>query len=191
LTPLEILLALLLLVVLGWIFLPGWKVLEGRRLALRVNRLEGEVRKLTQENLRLREEVLKKPEQEKAETGKISALVRDLEALRSAIAGAKVSLERLQKKYGLGPGPELLTKILQSQPDLSWALRERLAQDILVGEVGRAVLRSLTSSSSLDQVSATSGVPLAVVKSEVRRLQTLGYLDEKLSLTQLGKMSLS
>lgn len=190
-TPLEILLALLLLVVLGWIFLPGWKVLEGRRLALRVNRLEGEVRKLTQENLRLREEVLKKPEQEKAETGKISALVRDLEALRSAIAGAKVSLERLQKKYGLGPGPELLTKILQSQPDLSWALRERLAQDILVGEVGRAVLRSLTSSSSLDQVSATSGVPLAVVKSEVRRLQTLGYLDEKLSLTQLGKMSLS
>jgi hypothetical protein len=191
LTPLEILLALLLLVVLGWIFLPGWKVLEGRRLALRVNRLEGEIRKLTQENLRLREEVLKKPEQEKAETGKISALVRDLEALRSAIAGAKVSLERLQKKYGLGPGPELLTKILQSQPDLSWALRERLAQDILVGEVGRAVLRSLTSSSSLDQVSATSGVPLAVVKSEVRRLQTLGYLDEKLSLTQLGKMSLS
>jgi hypothetical protein len=191
LTPLEILLALLLLVVLGWIFLPGWKVLEGRRLALRVNRLEGEVRKLTQENLRLREEVLKKPEQEKAETGKISALVRDLEALRSAIAGAKVSLERLQKKYGLGPGPELLTKILQSQPDLSWALRERLAQDILVGEVGRAVLRSLASSSSLDQVSATSGVPLAVVKSEVRRLQTLGYLDEKLSLTQLGKMSLS
>ncbi|MCQ8898505.1 MAG: hypothetical protein NQU48_03605 [Hadesarchaea archaeon] len=190
-TPLEILLALLLLVVLGWIFLPGWKVLEGRRLALRVNRLEGEVRKLTQENLRLREEVLKKPEQEKAETGKISALVRDLEALRSAIAGAKVSLERLQKKYGLGPGPELLTKILQSQPDLSWALRERLAQDILVGEVGRAVLRSLASSSSLDQVSATSGVPLAVVKSEVRRLQTLGYLDEKLSLTQLGKMSLS
>jgi hypothetical protein len=191
LTPLEILLALLLLVVLGWIFLPGWKVLEGRRLALRVNRLEGEIRKLTQENLRLREEVLKKPEQEKAETGKISALVRDLEALRSAIAGAKVSLERLQKKYGLGPGPELLTKILQSQPDLSWALRERLAQDILVGEVGRAVLRSLASSSSLDQVSATSGVPLAVVKSEVRRLQTLGYLDEKLSLTQLGKMSLS
>jgi hypothetical protein len=191
LTPLEILLALLLLVVLGWIFLPGWKVLEGRRLALRVNRLEGEVRKLTQENLRLREEVLKKPEQEKAEMGKISALVRDLEALRSAIAGAKVSLERLQKKYGLGPGPELLTKILQSQPDLSWALRERLAQDILVGEVGRAVLRSLASSSSLDQVSATSGVPLAVVKSEVRRLQTLGYLDEKLSLTQLGKMSLS
>jgi len=191
LTPLETLLALLLLVVLGWIFLPGWKVLEGRRLALRVNRLEGEIRKLTQENLRLKEEVLRKPEQEKAETGKISALVRDLEALRSAIAGAKISLERLQKKYGLGPGPELLTKILQSQPDLSWALRERLAQDILVGEVGRAVLRSLASSSSLDQVSATSGVPLAVVKSEVKRLQTLGYLDERLSLTQLGRMSLS
>lgn len=190
-TPLETLLALLLLVVLGWIFLPGWKVLEGRRLALRVNRLEGEIRKLTQENLRLKEEVLRKPEQEKAETGKISALVRDLEALRSAIAGAKISLERLQKKYGLGPGPELLTKILQSQPDLSWALRERLAQDILVGEVGRAVLRSLASSSSLDQVSATSGVPLAVVKSEVKRLQTLGYLDERLSLTQLGRMSLS
>jgi len=191
LTPLEILLAALVLVVLGWIFLPGWKVLEGRRLALRVNRLEGEIRKLTQENLRLREEVLKKPEQEKAETGKVSALVRDLEALRSAIAGAKISLERLQKKYGVGPGPELLTKILQSQPDLSWALRERLAQDILVGEVGRAVLGSLASSSSLDQVSATSGVPLAVVKSEVRRLQTLGYLDERLALTQLGKMSLS
>jgi hypothetical protein len=30
-----------------------------------------------------------------------------------------------------------------------------------------------------------------VVKSEVRRLQTLGYLDERLGLTQLGKMSLS
>jgi hypothetical protein len=191
LLEIEILLAAALLVVLGWIFLPGWKVLEGRRLALRVNRLEGEVRKLTQENLRLREEVLKRPEQEKAETGKVSSLVRDLEALRSAIAGAKISLEMLQKKYGLEPGPQLLTKILQSQPDLSWALRERLAQDILVGEVGRAVLRSLASSSSLDQASATSGVPLAVVKSEVRRLQTLGYLDERLGLTQLGKMSLS
>ncbi len=190
-TQLEYLLLAVVAVVLGWIFLPGWKVLEGRRLAVRLNRLEGELRKLTQENLRLREEILKRPEHERMEIGKVSSLVRDLEALRSAVAGAKVSLDKLQKKYGLAPSPELLTKILQSQPELSWALRERLAQDILVGEVGRAVLRALASSPSLDQASASSGVPLAVVKSEVRRLQTLGYLDERLSLTQLGKMSLS
>ncbi|MEM2865821.1 MAG: hypothetical protein QW098_01585 [Candidatus Hadarchaeales archaeon] len=189
-TSLELLLAAIVVVVLGWIFLPGWKVLEGRRLAVKVNRLEGELRKLQQENLRLREEIMRRPEHEKMEVGKVSSLVRDLEALRSAIAGAKVSLDRLHKKYGLGPSPELLTKILQSQPELSWAMRERLAQDILVGEVGRAVLRALASSPSLDQASASSGVPLAVVKSEVRRLQTLGYLDDRLGLTQLGKMSL-
>lgn len=190
-TPLELLLAALVLVVLGWIFLPGWKVLEGRRLAVKVNRLEAELRRLTQENLRLREEMLGGPGKEKERADKISALVRDLEALRSAIAGAKVSLDRLQQKYGSAPGPELLSKILQSQPELSWALRERLAQDILVGEVGRSVLRALVSSPSLEQASASSGVPLAVVKSEVKRLQTLGYLDERLGLTQLGKMSLS
>ncbi|TDA32306.1 MAG: hypothetical protein DSO03_03060 [Hadesarchaea archaeon] len=166
-------------------------MLEGRRLAVKVNRLEGEVRRLTQENMKLKEELMRRPEQEKIEADRISALVRDLEALRSAIAGAKVSTERLQKKYGVGPGPELLKKILQSQPDLTWSLREKLAQDILVGEVGRAVLRSLASSPSLDRASATTGIPLAVVKSEVKRLQILGYLDEGLGLTQLGKMSLS
>jgi len=191
LTPLEGLLALALVLLIGWFFLPGWKVLEGRRLAVKVNRLEGEVRRLTQENMKLKEELMRRPEQEKIEADRISALVRDLEALRSAIAGAKVSTERLQKKYGVGPGPELLKKILQSQPDLTWSLREKLAQDILVGEVGRAVLRSLASSPSLDRASATTGIPLAVVKSEVKRLQILGYLDEGLGLTQLGKMSLS
>jgi len=191
LTTLEVLLAVAVLALVGWIFLPGWKVLEGRRLAIKVNRLEEEVRRLDQENRRLKEEVLRKPERDREEMQRVSELVRDLEALRSAIAGAKPSLERLRGKYGLAPGPELLTKILQSQPNLTWALRERLAQDILVGEVGRAVLRSLASSPSLERASADSGVPLAVVKSEVRRLQTLGYLNERLELTELGKRSLS
>jgi len=184
----EVILVAIIVVLLSWIFLPGWKLIERRKLAEEMNKLEREIRRLSDENVKLKAELFRKPEEEANEAEKISCLVRDLERLRSAMAGAKTSWEELQKKYGTDAGPELVKRILQSQPGVSWILKEKLAQEILVGEVGRSVLRALASSPSIENASVKSGAPLAIVKNEIKRLQTLGYLDDKLNPTDLGKM---
>lgn len=111
--------------------------------------------------------------------------VRDLESLRSAIAGSKISERSLYKKYRLHPGPRLLEKIL-IHTKLGPSLKERLADEFLVGEVGRGLMKALERGFTIERAAAEVGVPLVVAKGQIRRLQILGYLDGALKPTETG-----
>jgi len=56
-----------------------------------------------------------------------------------------------------------------------------------VGEVGRIILRNLDAGALLEQAASDAGVPLAVVRGLVKRLQALGYLDNRMKLTERGR----
>jgi hypothetical protein len=111
--------------------------------------------------------------------------VRDLESLRSAIAGSKICERALYKKYRAPPGPALLSKIL-SRAKLDPEVKERLADEFLVGEVGRGLMRCLERGLTIERAAAEVGVPLAVAKGQIRRLQILGYMDGSLKPTESG-----
>jgi hypothetical protein len=115
--------------------------------------------------------------------------VRDLETLRCAIAGSKICQRTLLKKYKLPPGPEILKRII-THSRLDPTTKEKLADEFLVGEVGRGILRSLNSGATIERAATEVGVPLIVTKGQISRLQVLGYLDNRLKPTELGWRSI-
>ncbi len=66
------------------------------------------------------------------------------------------------------------------------AVKERIADEFLVGEVGRGLMRGLERGLTIERAAAEVGVPLAVAKGQIRRLQILGYMDGSLKPTELG-----
>ncbi|MEM2192422.1 MAG: hypothetical protein QXG38_02275 [Candidatus Hadarchaeales archaeon] len=119
----------------------------------------------------------------------IFGFARDLETLRSAIAGSRICQKILQKKYHLPPGAELLKKIMSSYA-IDQVTKERLADEFLVGEVGRGIMNSLKTGKTIERAAAEVGVPILVAKGQIARLQILGYLDNKLKITPLGERAL-
>jgi hypothetical protein len=160
-------------------------------------------RRLKQEAAALREELQRTREVNEAlrrslgagvgtrlkQYGDLAEFVRDLESLRCAIAGSKICQEILFKKYNMAPGPELLQRIL-AHPGVDSVVKGRLADELLVGEVGRTIMRSLDSGGTLERAAADAGVPLVVAKGQITRLQVLGYLDSRLKLTERGRVAL-
>ncbi len=116
--------------------------------------------------------------------------VRDLEGLRGAIAGSKVSQSMLYSRYRLNPGPELFEQVLKARQSIDPIVKRRLADEILVGEAGRSIMRSLNSGATIESAAAEAGMPLAVAKGQITRLQILGYLDSSLKPTVRGREAL-
>ncbi|MEM1874814.1 MAG: hypothetical protein QXP51_04415 [Candidatus Hadarchaeales archaeon] len=116
-------------------------------------------------------------------------LVKDLETLRSAIAGAKICQRTILKKYKTRPGAEALEKIL-ARSKLPEPVKQRLADEFLVGEAGREIIRLLDRGETIERISAEVGMPLIVTKSQITRLQILGYLDGRLKPTEKGRRAL-
>jgi hypothetical protein len=82
-------------------------------------------------------------------------------------------------------------RILASKPRIDRETKSRLAHELLVGEVGREMLRGFRDQRSIDQASADAGVPVVVGKGQIRRLQVLGYLNDRLELTERGQEALT
>jgi hypothetical protein len=171
----EIFLMLVIIALLGGI-------LFGRGGVVRERRLRREIRGL-QEKVERYESF--KPEGPLRPSPVLFDFVRDLEILRSAIAGSGLCRKVLYKKYKLQPGPELLKRILL-KTRLDPSLKERLADEFLVGEIGRGIMQSLERGATIERAAAEVGAPLAVAKGQVRRLQILGYLDGRLKPTEAG-----
>ncbi|MEM3185021.1 MAG: hypothetical protein QXW92_05135, partial [Candidatus Hadarchaeales archaeon] len=112
-----------------------------------------------------------------------------LETLRSAIAGAKICQRTILKKYKTRPGAEALEKIL-ARSKLPEPVKQRLADEFLVGEAGREIIRLLDRGETIERISAEVGMPLIVTKSQITRLQILGYLDGRLKPTEKGRRAL-
>lgn len=175
----EILLMGIILILLGVMLAGRGGALKRRRLEAEVEGLKAKLRELEGGIVGAGEEMeLKRPSD-------LFGFVRDLETLRSAIAGSRICQQTLMKKYKLKPGVQLLKRVL-SRARLEPSVKERLADEFLVGELGRGMLKSFNKGASIDQAAAEVGVPLVVARGQVRRLQVLGYLDNRLKPTEQG-----
>ncbi|MCS7131298.1 MAG: hypothetical protein NZ934_00995, partial [Hadesarchaea archaeon] len=117
------------------------------------------------------------------------ALARDLDILKSAVAGSTHCQKILTEKYG--SKSDLLDHILAAHPKIESKVKRKLAHEILVGEVGRVILRALDAKLSIERAAGDAGVPVIMAREYVKRLQVLGYLDERLKPTELGREALA
>ncbi len=186
----EALLVIIILLLLGIILFSGGGIVRRRKLSGEVDFLRKEVKRLLDANEALRGSLGIGAERRVKRFGDLLGLVRDLEGLRCAIAGSSSCQLVLTQKYGAAPGPELLKRILAARPEMNSATKQRLADELLVGEVGRGILRNLDTGVPLERAASDVGVPVMVARGQVRRLQTLGYLDARMRLTDRGREAL-
>lgn len=187
----EVLLVLIILALLAILLFSGGGVFRVRRLSAEVNSMSGEIRRLQVANEALRGSIDTRRDERARSLAEVVELARDLETLRSAVAGSTVCKKSIVEKYGTEPGPELVSRILAARPRVESVTKRKIAHELLVGEVGREMLRAFRAGRSVGQASADAGIPVVVGKGQVKRLQVLGYLDERLRLTELGREALA
>lgn len=180
----------IIILLMVWIlFFGGGGIAKQRKLRKEIDTLREELGRLHEANEALRATLGVGSEARFKRYGNLFEFVRDLESLRCAIAGSKICQATLSRKYNMNPGPELLKRIL-AQPGTDLVIKNRLADELLVGEVGRALMQSLDRGATIDKAAADAGVPLVVARGQITRLQILGYLDAHLKLTEQGRDAL-
>jgi hypothetical protein len=186
----EAILVLIILVLLAIILFSGGGVFRVRKLSSDIDRLRGEMRRLQAVNESLRENIDSADEKILRSFNELITLVRELENVEMALAGSSSIREQLVTKYGVGIGPEMVDAILARSERVDPATKERLVKEILVGDAGRALLRSMSSGATIDRAAADAGLPTIVAKNQIRGLQILGYLDDRMELTSRGRDAL-
>jgi hypothetical protein len=77
-----------------------------------------------------------------------------------------------------------------ANPMVDSSIKSGIADEMLVGEVGRALMKGLNSGRTIEEAAADAGVPVAVAKGQIIRLQMLGYLDSRLKPTEKGLLAM-
>ncbi len=185
------LLVVIILLLLGIILFSGGGIIRRRRLLREIGYLRSEMRRLQDANEALRGSVGVGTKERTERFGNLFELVKDLEYLRCAIGGSSACQRVLSQKYDVKPGSELLERILAAQPGMDPIAKRKFADELLVGEVGRSILRSLEGGARLEKAASDAGVPVSVSRAHVTILQTLGYLDTHLKLTDRGREALA
>lgn len=183
----EALLVVIILLLLGIILFSGGGTVRRRGLSREVDSLRKEVKRLREANESLRSSMGVGAKTQVRRFGGLFGLVRELDELRCAVDGSSACQRVLTERYGIAQGPELLERILAARPEMDPAAKRKLANELLVGEVGRSILRNLDVGAPLEQAASDAGVPLVVARGQVRRLQVLGYLDNRMGLTKRGR----
>ena len=183
------LVAIIVVLMIWMIFFWGGGTYKQRRLQREIMALRGELQRTQEINDALRKSLGAGTGARLKQYGDLAEFVRDLESLRCAIAGSKICQTMLSKKYNMDPGPELLKRIL-ARPGVDSMVKGRLADEMLVGEIGRTIMKSLDSGDTMERAADNAGVPLVVAKGQITRLQILGYLDSRLKLTERGRYAL-
>lgn len=187
----EVLLLLIIFILLALLLFSGGGIFRVRRLSADLDDMREQLGRMQAVNEALRNNLGAMGDERAKSFTEVCELARDLETLRSAIAGSSQCQKLLVDKYGIQPSPELVNRILAARPRVDRATKWRLAHELLVGEVGRAMLRSLRAGRSVEQASADAGVPVVVGKGQVKRLRVLGYIDDRLEITELGREALA
>lgn len=187
----EVVLVLIILALLALLLFSGGGVFRVRRLSAEVDSMSGELGRMQVANEALRGSLGTRRDERVRSLAEAVELARDLEILRSAVAGSTVCQKSIVEKYGTEPGPELVSRILAARSRVESVTKRKIAHELLVGEVGRIFLRSMRAGRSIGQASADAGIPVVVGKGQVKRLQVLGYLDDRLGLTELGREALA
>ena len=185
------LLVVIILLLLGMILFSGGGITKRRELLKEISSLREEAQRLRDANEALHGSMVISAKERRGHFGDLFELLRDLEGLRCAIAGSRVCQQVLSQKYGVDPGPELLKRILAKRPVMDPIVKQKFADELLVGEIGRSILRSLNEGALFEKAASDAGVPVVVARRQVTRLQTLGYLDAHLKLTDRGREALA
>ena len=183
------LVAIIVVLMIWMIFFWGGGTYKQRRLQQEIGALREELQRTQEINDALRKSLGAGTGARLKQYGDLAEFVRDLESLRCAIAGSKICQTMLSKKYNMDPGPELLKRIL-ARPGVDSMVKGRLADEMLVGEIGRTIMKSLDSGATMERAADDASVPLVVAKGQITRLQILGYLDSRLKLTERGRYAL-
>ena len=183
------LVAVIIALIVWIIFFRGDGAYKQRRFKQEIGALRGELQRTQEVNDALRKSLGAGAGSRLKQYGDLAEFVRDLESLRCAIAGSKICQTMLSKKYNMDPGPELLERIL-ARSGVDFVVKGRLTDEMLVGEIGRTIMKSLDSEGTMERAAADAGVPLVVAKGQITRLQILGYLDSRLKLTERGRDAL-
>jgi len=186
----EALLVVIILLLLGIILFSGGGVIRRRKFLGEINSLRKEVQRLQDANEALRSAGVRSKERGEHFVNMFE-IVKDIDDLRCAVGGSTACQRVLGQKYGVKLGPELLERILATQPGIDLIAKRKLADELLVGEVGRGILRSLESGARLEKAASDAGVSVSVSRALIARLQTLGYLDTHLKLTEWGRKALA
>jgi len=189
LDALTVFLVIVILLLLGWIFVGDRRILRYWRMKQEMEALRAEVARLQGLNKALMGDAGVGPLSRARRNQALFEFVRDLEALRSAIAGARAAQEHLEKKYGAKLGEDLFNRIM-ANPMVDSSIKSGIADEMLVGEVGRALMKGLNSGRTIEEAAADAGVPVAVAKGQIIRLQMLGYLDSRLKPTEKGLLAM-
>ncbi len=185
----EAFLIFIIFVLLGWMLFSGEGRFKTRKLRAQVDDLRNELERLRGANEALRSKLEAEEEERTRYLENVQALARELEILKSAVAGSTHCQRILAEKYEAKSG--LLDHILAAHPKIEPRVKRKLAHEILVGEVGRIILRDLDTKLSIERAAGDAGIPIVMAKEYVKRLQVLGYLDERLRPTELGREALA
>lgn len=187
---LETILVITIIALIFWIVFFGGGTLRTQKLTFKIRNLQDELKRIRDANEGLRASLESEHRERTKLLSGICILAGDLEQVKVALAGSRIAQKSLKQKYDAEPSPELVERILESVPRADLVVKRRLAHEILVGETGRAILRSLSTGAPITQAAIDADVPVATARKQVKTLHTLGYLDEHLRPTELGQEAL-
>lgn len=187
---LEIGLVAVIIILLAYIIISRGSASKQRGLKQELDARREELRMLRQANKTSYNKLSVDEDELTISREELFQLVRDLEGLRSAIAGSRVSRKMLTDRYNLEPGRKLFDQIMKAGRHIDPKLKNRLADEILVGESGRVMMKSLDAGASVEEAANRVGMPLVVAKGQITRLRILEYVDSSLKTTKRGKRAL-
>jgi len=183
----QAILVLIILVLLAMMLFSGGGIFRVRVLSDEINKLHAEIKRLHSVNESLRENIDSADEKKSKDFAELCTLTRELENVEMALMGSSYARRQLTGKYGVEIGLEMVDKILAEGTRVDAATKERLAKEILVGDTGKILLRSVSAGVTIEGAAADAGLPPVIAKNQIRGLQVLGYLDDRMQLTSRGR----
>ena len=183
----EAILVLIILVLLAIMLFSGGGIFRVKKLSSDIDKLRGEIKRLQSVNESLRENINTTDDKKLKDIAELTTLVRELENVEMALAGSSSIRQQLVARYAVEIGPEMVDGILAMSVRVDQVTKEKLAKEILVGDAGRILLKSMSSGATIDRAAADASLPTIVAKNQVRGLQILGYIDDRMELTSRGR----
>lgn len=183
-------LVIVILIFIAWMSLSSSGVLKARKLRAEVNQLRDEVERLRAANEALRRNLELGADERIKLYNDFYELVKDLERVKSAVIGWGTAHKDFYNRYGVQVGPALVDRILEEKAGIDDLTKKRLAHEVLVGGVGKEILKRISPTTPLESIADELGLPLVAIKSYVRHLNVLGYIDNNLKITDRGRRAL-
>jgi hypothetical protein len=183
-------LVIVILILLTWMSFSSSGMLKARKLKAEANQLREEVERLRAANEALRSNFELGANERIKLSNDIYELVRDLERVKSAVIGWGTAHKEFYNRFGVQVGPELVDRILEEKAGIDVLTRKRLAHEVLVGGIGKEILRRISPTTPLESIADELGLPLVAIKSYIRHLSVLGYIDTNMKITDRGKEAL-